>query len=227
MDATWQDQEKARMASLTQITAEIKATNKKKQSEIYQQLLDKQTFLAGATPMPTYPEKPVKEQLPPEEKKPLISDLSFLQSLAFNLLTPVFLWLRSRLPLIKKKGNSARTLPTTLINSDQNDAKKSDQSSDQSMQVLDKETPAKIAEFSCAFEAQAVPCDSRYGVTLEAIETHFSTTNRSARNLRADAFNKGLLVKERNKYFYPKKKSAKRTQKPVKAANVVQLKRVK
>ena len=227
LDDTWQAQEKSRMASLAQLNAEIKATNKKKQADIYQQLLDKQTFLAGATPMPTYPEKPVKDALPPEEVKPLVSDLSFLQSLVFNLLTPVFLWLRSRLPLIKKKGNSVRTLSTSLINSDQNYAKKSDQSSDQSMSDLSKETSEKISEFSCDFEAQSVPCDSRYGVTLEAIEIHFSTTNRNARDLRAAAFDKGLLVKERNKYFYPKRKAAKRTQKPVKAANVVQLKRVK
>ena len=225
LDDTWQAQEKSRMASLTQLNAEIKATNKKKQAEIYQQLLDKQTFLAGATPMPAYPEKPVKESLPPEELKPLVSDLSFLQSLVFNLLTPVFLWLRSRLPLVKKTGGSVRGsvrgLDAPLYASVRFSGEQTPVQT--SAETAEKSEPER-AQFSDEFEARSVPCDTQYGITLGIIQQHFGESERQARTRRAAAVKAGFVVKQGVKYVYPAKQAVKRTRR---TAKVVQLKRVK
>lgn len=225
LDDTWQAQEKSRMESLAQLNAEIKATNKKKQADIYQQLLDKQTFLAGVTPMPTYPEKPVKDELPPEEVKPLVSDLSFLQSLVFNLLTPVFLWLRSRLPLIKKTGGSVRGSVRGLDAHLYTAVRFSgEQTPVQTYAENVKKSEPETAQFSDEFEARSVPCDTQYGITLGIIQQHFNESERQARARRADAVKAGFVVKQGTKYVYPAKQEVKRTRNP---AKVVKLTRVK
>lgn len=225
LDETYQAQEKSRMASLAQLNSEIKATNKKKQAEIYQQLLDKQTFLAGATPMPTYPEKPVKEALPPEIVKPLVSDLSFLQSLIFNLLTPVFLWLRSRLPPSKKQVGSVRASVRGLSTTPSTSVRFSgEQTPVQTYAENAQKSEPETAQFSDEFEARSVPCDTQYGITLGIIQRHFNESERQARARRADAVQSGFVVKQGTKYVYPAKQAVKRTRN---AAKVVKLTRVK
>lgn len=225
LDAAWQQQEDVRIASLEQINKEIKATKKNKQPEIYQQLLDRQTFLSSVTPSPRYPDSPIKGALPPVPDKPLFSDLTALQSLVFSIMTPVLLWLASIMPQSKKKPSSVHTWITTLFNSDQ---KNSDQSDDQTYPTKtvgnNKIEPSESTQVGNDFEARLVPCDPRFGVTLGIIEEHFATTNRNARTLRDDALKSGFLVKRKNKYFYPAKKTVRCR---AKNQNVVALVRIK
>ena len=228
LDEMWKDQEKSRIAALAQINAEIKTTKKKDQPEIYQQLLDKQTFLAGATPVPTYPEKPIKEQLPPVAQPPLVSDLSFLQSVVFSLLTPVFLWLKTKLPPVKKTEGSVRPSVRGLYAAPSTSVRFSgEQTTVQTPTENAKNSEPETDQYSDEFESRSVPCDVQYGITLGIIQQHFGESERQARARRATAVSAGFVVKVGSKYIYPKNTAATRKQKPKPKAQVVQLKRVK
>lgn len=201
LDAAWGRQEQARLNSLSQIDAEIKATKKKEQPEIYAALLERQKELSTRASQPSYPTMPVKEELPKLPEKPFFSDLTFLQSLVFSIMTPVFLWLASITPERKKKGWSVRGLIAGLYAFL---PPYSVQTSEISQSEPAKEKPVFVDPFA----EKLIKEDPQYGVTLPAIIDFTGESERQARKLRNAAVSAGNLHKHGNKYSYtPAKKT--------------------
>ncbi|PID45041.1 MAG: hypothetical protein CSB47_10380 [Proteobacteria bacterium] len=199
--ASWRKQEIARIASLTQVNREIRATKKAKQPTIYTALLKRQESLSKPTPNPVFPDAPAREVVPlPESSQASKADVKLdivaLQSSLLSILTPIFLWLANGLPRSRKKHPSFVRSFTHSFGSI------TDRMRSNALRVP-RYDGVSLAGAECPFRARIIPASNSGQVTISGIREALGISDRKARKLQTEAQEKGLLVKRSSGYFYP------------------------